>query len=104
MLDLLLGEARRWHPLVGFGKLAQWLERRLNGGGLRIARGAAGVDAGRAAADAAAPGWRAARRGRRWRVHALLLYFCIGLRSLRDHTLPIARCAGARRPARTRAG
>jgi adenosylcobinamide-phosphate synthase len=22
-------------------------------------------------------------------VHALLLYFCIGLRSLRDHTLPI---------------
>jgi adenosylcobinamide-phosphate synthase len=29
-LDLLLGEARRWHPLVGFGALAQWLERRLN--------------------------------------------------------------------------
>jgi hypothetical protein len=32
-LDLLLGEARRWHPLVGFGALAQWLERRLNRGG-----------------------------------------------------------------------
>ena len=32
LLDLLLGEARRWHPLVGFGKLAYTLERRLNRG------------------------------------------------------------------------
>ena len=29
-LDVLLGEPRRWHPLVGFGRLAQVLERRLN--------------------------------------------------------------------------
>jgi adenosylcobinamide-phosphate synthase len=29
LLDKLLGEPRRWHPLVGFGRLAQWLERRL---------------------------------------------------------------------------
>jgi adenosylcobinamide-phosphate synthase len=35
-LDLLLGEATRWHPLVGFGKLAQGLERSLNRSGLRI--------------------------------------------------------------------
>lgn len=39
-LDLLLGEARRWHPLVGFGRLAKALEHRLNRGGLRIGRGA----------------------------------------------------------------
>ncbi|HSH29018.1 MAG TPA: adenosylcobinamide-phosphate synthase CbiB [Thiohalobacter sp.] len=28
-LDAWLGEPRRWHPLVGFGRLAQWLEQRL---------------------------------------------------------------------------
>lgn len=30
--DWLLGEPRRWHPLVGFGNLAQALERRLHPG------------------------------------------------------------------------
>ncbi len=30
LLDRLLGESRRWHPLVGFGRLVTWLERGLN--------------------------------------------------------------------------
>lgn len=30
LLDAWLGEPRRWHPLVGFGALTQWLERRMN--------------------------------------------------------------------------
>ena len=30
LLDAALGEPRRWHPLVGFGRWAQWLERRWN--------------------------------------------------------------------------
>jgi len=30
LLDALLGEPRRWHPLVGFGRVATWLEARLN--------------------------------------------------------------------------
>lgn len=30
LLDRLLGEPRRFHPLVGFGNLASYLERRLN--------------------------------------------------------------------------
>lgn len=30
LLDRLLGEPKRWHPLVGFGRLAQALEARLN--------------------------------------------------------------------------
>ncbi|MGV8934542.1 MAG: adenosylcobinamide-phosphate synthase CbiB [Gallionellaceae bacterium] len=30
LLDRLLGEPRRFHPLVGFGHYAAWLERRLN--------------------------------------------------------------------------
>jgi len=29
LLDYLLGEPRRWHPLVGFGRLVNGLERRL---------------------------------------------------------------------------
>ncbi len=31
-LDLLLGEAKRWHPLMGFGTMAIWIEKKLNGG------------------------------------------------------------------------
>lgn len=30
VIDQLLGEPRRWHPLVGFGKLAGLLERKMN--------------------------------------------------------------------------
>lgn len=30
LLDQLLGEPRRWHPLVGFGRYAQWLENHCN--------------------------------------------------------------------------
>lgn len=92
-LDLLLGETRRWHPLVGFGKLAGSIERRLNRGQARLARGALAWMLAvlplsllfLALADLAGL----------W-LHAVLLYFCIGLRSLRDHTLPIhsALCAG----------
>lgn len=34
-LDQWLGEPRRWHPLVGFGRVAQWLESRCNRGSAR---------------------------------------------------------------------
>lgn len=30
MIDFIIGEPRRWHPLVGFGNVANWLESRLN--------------------------------------------------------------------------
>ncbi|WP_267253711.1 cobalamin biosynthesis protein [Noviherbaspirillum soli] len=39
LLDLLLGEARRWHPLVGFGRWAATIERHGNSGGHRTLRG-----------------------------------------------------------------
>jgi len=86
LLDLLLGEARRWHPLVGFGRLASALERLLNKGGLRIARGLLAWML--AVLPLCALAWLAcAYAGAA--AHALLLYLGIGLRSLRDHTLPI---------------
>jgi adenosylcobinamide-phosphate synthase len=86
VLDLLLGEARRWHPLVCFGRLASALERRLNGGRSRIARGLLAWML--AVLPLCALAWLAcAYAGSAG--HAVLLYLGIGLRSLRDHTLPI---------------
>jgi adenosylcobinamide-phosphate synthase len=86
LLDLLLGEARRWHPLVGFGRLATALERRLNKGRARIARGLCAWML--AVLPLSLLAWFACARGGP-AAHALLLYLGIGLRSLRDHTLPI---------------
>jgi len=91
-LDLLLGEARRWHPLVGFGNLAKRIEGALNRAPALRLRGVlawclAVLPPVLACAwlIAVLPGWLAAL------AHAALLYFCIGLRSLREHTLPIAQ-------------
>ena len=86
VLDLLLGEARRWHPLVGFGRLASALERRLNKGRMRIARGLLAWML--AVLPLSVLAWFACTHGGP-AAHALLLYLGIGLRSLRDHTLPI---------------
>lgn len=86
LLDLWLGEARRWHPLVGFGRLASALERRLNAGRFRIARGLLAWML--AVLPLTLLAWLACACGGA-AVHALLLYLGIGLRSLRDHTLPI---------------
>jgi len=88
-LDLLLGETRRWHPLVGFGRLANWLERRLNIGGWRIVRGMLGWVLAVLPLTAGAA-WLCGLAGAAGlMLHAFLLYLCLGLRSLRDHTLPI---------------
>ena len=87
LLDLLLGEARRWHPLVGFGRFAGAIERRLNRGPARFARGALAWALAVLPLTAIAA-WLAGAGG--VAVHAALLYFALGLRSLREHNLPIA--------------
>jgi len=89
-LDLLLGEAPRWHPLVGFGNLAGALERRLNKGTLRIGRGTLAWALAVLPLTLLAAAACSLEDGAGLAVHAVLLYLCIGLRSLRDHTLPIA--------------
>jgi adenosylcobinamide-phosphate synthase len=88
LLDFALGEARRWHPLVGFGNLVYAIERRLNRGGARFWRG---VLAWLLAVVplVALTTWTCGALG--LAAHAVALYFCIGLRSLRDHNLPIAK-------------
>lgn len=101
-LDAWWGEPRRWHPLVGFGRLTQALEARMNRGRAGVRRGALGWallvlppvavlalglatlqdNGGLALALAVA-------------VHALTLYAALGLRSLGEHTLSIAQALDA---------
>ncbi|MBA9844324.1 MAG: adenosylcobinamide-phosphate synthase CbiB [Ralstonia sp.] len=98
LLDRLFGEVPRWHPLVGFGRLAKAIERWMN-------RAPAAVSWSRlvgvvAWAIAVLPpvllaGWLVggARDVSPWLVAALdavALYFAIGARSLHEHIAPIA--------------
>jgi adenosylcobinamide-phosphate synthase len=102
-LDGLLGEARRWHPLVGFGRLANAVERRFNRGGLRYGKGGLAwmlvvlPPVSIAYQLTNADGWPGMAG------HALLLYFSLGLRSLYDHTQPIARAIADRELNKARA-
>lgn len=101
LLDRLLGEARRFHPLVGFGTLAGWLEQRLNRRSI----------AGGALAWLLAIGpWVALAAALRphapFAVDVALLYFALGAQSLCEHAEAIARplAAGDLTEARRRVG
>ncbi|ATG19213.1 adenosylcobinamide-phosphate synthase CbiB [Ralstonia mannitolilytica] len=98
LLDRLVGEVPRWHPLVGFGRIATAVERAMNRRPAALARSrTAGLVAW---AIAVLPfvwlaGWfvTAAQAASPWCVTALdaiALYFAIGARSLHDHIAPIA--------------
>lgn len=101
LLDWLMGEPRRWHPLVGFGKLAHLLEGLLNRGSSASRYGAGALGWALAVLPPTLLAyWLLACLFVRWPVaafagHALLLYFAVGLRSLRDHALPIADALAA---------
>ena len=90
-LDAMLGEARRWHPLVGFGRLVSAVERRLYQQS-RIAGVLALVIvvlpfvlfATWLQSTSLAPLFTAA-----------LLYVAIGWKSLSEHALPIAEALQA---------
>lgn len=94
VLDRLLGEPRRWHPLAGFGALAQWMEARLRNGapGHAIGNRLRGVIAWLllVAPISAFAGWVASRPGG-WLLDLALLYFALGGRSLEEHALAVAR-------------
>ncbi|TMS56911.1 cobalamin biosynthesis protein [Imbroritus primus] len=97
LADRVFGEPGRWHPLVGFGRLAGWLEQRLNRPATPAGKIARGLLAwgllilppviGTALLTiwlAAQAWWLAAV----WQV--LLLYLALGARSLAQHVAPIA--------------
>ncbi len=105
LLDRLLGEPRRFHPLVGFGRYAAWLERRLN---VQEASRLRGVLAWLLAI---APFlsivfflWRQPMF--QFIVGVLVLYFALGLRSLSEHAGRIKQAldAGDLPQARLRVG
>lgn len=89
-LDALLGEPKRRHPLVAFGRFASRLEQRFNAGG----RGwrSHGVTAWFLAVvpltlAATLLSWLPYIG---WGVEILALYCALGLRSLGEHVMPVA--------------
>lgn len=104
--DHLLGEPRRWHPLVGFGRWAGWLESRLRP---LLAPAPAGMLAW---ALAVLPwlvvAWllRGLHPLMTWAVDIGLLYFALGARSLAEHAEAVAAplAAGDLERARERVG
>ena len=88
-LDRLLGETKRWHPLVGFGALANHLECALNRGSLRRLCGLL------AWALAVLPWtalafWAGQQGLAGWLIDVFLLYLALGGRSLAEHAERVA--------------
>jgi adenosylcobinamide-phosphate synthase len=89
-LDAWLGEPRRWHPLVGFGHLAQRIEQRLNSGGRGWrSHGVSGWCL--AVLPPVLLVWLLSLSSLGWLVDILVLYFALGLKSLAQHALPVAQ-------------
>ncbi|MEQ4574867.1 MAG: adenosylcobinamide-phosphate synthase CbiB [Gammaproteobacteria bacterium] len=93
VLDLALGEPRRAHPLVLFGRWAGWIESRCHRDRRR---------AGALAWCLAVLPWVALAALSQWLLwrwspwagaafSAIVLYAALGLRSLGEHALPVAR-------------
>lgn len=89
--DRLFGEPRRWHPLVGFGRLAgrieQWTRTHL--GSRRTSGGVAWLAAVVPVVTLAAL-VRASIPGAHWVIDIVLLYLALGGRSLIEHAEAIA--------------
>lgn len=89
-LDAWFGEPRRWHPLVGFGHLAQRIEQRLNSGGRGWrSHGVSGWCL--AVLPPVLLVWLLSLSSLGWLVDILVLYFALGLKSLGQHALPVAQ-------------
>ena len=98
LLDRWLGEPRRWHPLVGFGRVATLVANALNRperGGLR--QRLAGLFAWVliVLGPAAFVWWIVAQANAvhpllPWILNAVALYFALGAQSLAQHIAPIA--------------
>jgi adenosylcobinamide-phosphate synthase len=86
LLDRLLGEAQRFHPLVGFGNLVATIEKRLN----RRTR-LTGVFSWMIAVLPAAGLAFMLRPSAPFVIDVLLLYFALGAQSLAEHAEAVAK-------------
>lgn len=87
LLDHLLGEPRRAHPLVAFGRYARWIETRFYAD--QFSRSPLVVAA--AVLPAAVATYLLSRIGPLHELVGLVaLYLAVGLRSLREHAEPVA--------------
>ncbi|WP_018604453.1 adenosylcobinamide-phosphate synthase CbiB [Uliginosibacterium gangwonense] len=86
--DRLFGELPRWHPLVGFGHCAQWLEQRLNLGNKRHLRGILGWCLLVLPPTLIAAGLSKIFPG--WVVAGMALYLALGARALQEHGMAVA--------------
>ena len=97
LMDLIFGDPRRWHPLAGFGRIAAWIEMRMNiaarpwlqrcaGAGAVLLLLVSGVAA--SAMISAIPVWG-------WAIQILLLYFTLGATSLTQHARAVKNALDA---------
>ena len=89
LLDRMFGEVSRWHPLVGFGRLAVGLEQRLNRGRARRAHGL-GAWALAVLPWVALAAWLRGPGLVGWLLDVGLLYLALGGRSLAEHAERVA--------------
>ena len=112
LADRVFGEARRFHPLVGFGRWAGWVEqvcRQLFFGTSETGMRLAGLLAWALAVlpwVALALWLRTLHPQAHWVVDSMLLYFALGGRSLAEHARAVATplAAGDLDAARERVG
>lgn len=90
LLDRLLGEPRRAHPLIAFGRIADALEREMNRGEWRQWRGLLAWLL--MVMPLTLLAWALASLPQiGWLFSVLLLYLATGLRSLGEHAQPVAK-------------
>lgn len=91
-LDRWLGEPAHWHPLVGFGRLANVLSKRFNPPASQPNKSQRVVGL-LAWILAVLPltyiAWLLSQTRLSWLVHGYLLYFALGHQSLRQHALAV---------------
>lgn len=92
LIDLWLGEPRRWHPLVGFGRCTVWLEQRLNKGS-DFRRRISGLVALLllVSLPMLVCVWLMQWPLLQWLLSPLVLWFTLGFKSLGEHIEPIRR-------------
>ena len=89
LLDQWLGEPRRAHPLVAFGRMVNWIEKRMHAdqrwvGVLAWSLAALPLSLVLWSVQRVMPAWIS------WVIAVCVLYFTLGLRSLGEHARPVA--------------